>query len=111
MVSFDMPLSARSGRAATPLPASADPDLIAQFDARVERMFALLDGVVAGRADVADLRHALHQVAGTAAFFGKRELGTVASTLDRELGEVSGAIRALLADAGTALRHAALGDG
>ena len=69
-------------RKAASIPAGADPELIAQFDARVDQMFVLLDAAMASPPTVRaidDLRHTLHRLAGTAAFFGKAELGTMAS--------------------------------
>lgn len=71
------------------IPASADPDLIAQFDARMQRMFDMLDIALAGPltpAVIDDLRDALHKLAGTAAFFGQGDLGTMAANLDERLG-------------------------
>lgn len=104
-----------SDDAAAPVaPASADPDLIAQFDARVKRMFALLDAALGApptAASIDDLRHALHQLAGTAAFFGKIDLGTLAGDIDDRLAGGSGvATPAFLGDAAVALRHAALAE-
>ncbi|MES2020724.1 MAG: PAS domain S-box protein [Pseudomonadota bacterium] len=78
----------------TPLPASADPDLIAQFEARVQRTFAAID-MALGESDgptpdpkqaIDAVQEALHLLAGTAAFFGKAELGTIAADLDDQLG-------------------------
>ncbi|PTS81421.1 histidine kinase, partial [Sphingomonas sp. HMWF008] len=97
--------------APTPVPASADPELIAQFDARIDRMFALLEAALAEPLNtqvIDDLREALHRLAGTAAFFGKAELGTTAATLDERLGRLT-ATPEMLEDARTALRLAATG--
>lgn len=91
----------------TPLPASADPDLIALFDERVRRMFVLLDGACADAATVPDFRAALHQVAGTAAFFGRPALGSVAGTLNARFAQTSAATPAALAQARAALQQAA----
>ncbi len=112
-------LRARLPIAAAVLPASADADLIAQFDARVRRMFGLLDAALAptladappAGAAIEALRHALHQVAGTAAFFGHVALGTVAGEHDDTLRDARG--RVTLADL-RAMRvelcHAAAGE-
>jgi CheY-like chemotaxis protein len=77
-----------------PLPASADPELIAQFEARVQRTFTALDialGENGGpttdpKRAIDDVQEALHLLAGTAAFFGKADLGTIAADLDEQLG-------------------------
>ena len=73
-------------------PASADPALIAQFDARMQRMFDVLDATLAGPPTpqlIDDLRDALHKLAGTAAFFGHADLGTLAAKLDERLGNAA----------------------
>ena len=101
--------------AAHAVPASTDPELIAQFDARMQRMFEMLDTALATpltpRA-IEDLRDALHRLAGTAAFFGKAELGTMAADLDERLGD-DAATQALLPEmlhaARTDLRRVAAG--
>ena len=74
--------------AAKSVPASADPGLIAQFNARVQRMFELLETALADPSGpvIDDLRDALHKLAGTAAFFGKADLGILAADLDERLG-------------------------
>ena len=82
------------------IPASADPELIAQFDARIQRMFELLDTALAGPLTppvIDDLRDALHKLAGTAAFFGNADLGTMAANLDARLGSAA-ATPAMLAE-------------
>lgn len=65
---------------------TADDELQAQFDERVRDLVALFGATVAletpDAAAIAALRHALHQVAGTAAFFGYAALGKVAGTLE-----------------------------
>lgn len=94
------------------IPASADPDLIAQFDTRMQRMFETLDIALAGPLTspvIEDLRHALHRLAGTAAFFGKAELGTMAANLDEQLGRLT-ATTEMLDAARSELRRAAAGD-
>ena len=88
-------------------PVGADRDLVAQFDARVHRLFALLDAAVEDRHAVEDLRTALHQVAGTAAFFGKGDFGTLAAKLDEQLGTPQVATAAFLITARADLRAAA----
>ena len=102
-------------RAAHAIPASADPELIAQFDARMQRMFEMLDTALAAPLTpqaIEDLRDALHRLAGTAAFFGKAELGTMAADLDERLGN-DAATHALLPEmlhaARTDLRRIAAG--
>jgi PAS domain S-box-containing protein len=100
------------------LPASADPELIAQFDARVQRVFTAIDTALgeSGAAPpdpkraIDDVRDALHLLAGTAAFFGKAALGTAAANLDDQLGAGHHiATPAFLETARTQLRDAAAG--
>ncbi len=104
---------------ASATPASADPELIAQFDARMQRMFDLLDTALAGPLTppvIDDLRDALHKLAGTAAFFGKADLGTMAANLDERLGNEAGSpallhelLPEILSAARTDLRRLAAG--
>ncbi|WP_277969415.1 PAS domain S-box protein [Sphingomonas echinoides] len=74
-----------------------DEELQGQFDARVRKLFALYDTTIAletiDTAAIDALRHALHQVAGTAAFFGHGELGTVAREIDDQLDDPTTAQR------------------
>ncbi|WP_404367509.1 Hpt domain-containing protein [Sphingomonas sp. MMS24-J45] len=75
------------------------------------RMFDLLETALAAplsRPVIDDLREALHRLAGTAAFFGKAELGTTAAALDERLGRLT-ATPEMLEEARTALRQAANG--
>ena len=93
------------------LPTSADPELVAQFDARMQRMFDLLDTALAGPLTppvIDDLRDALHKLAGTAAFFGKADLGTMAAALDQRLGG-DPATPQMLDAARTDMRRVAMG--
>lgn len=66
-----------------------DAVLHAQFQTRVRKLFALYDTTVTldpcGTHAIDALRHALHQVAGTAAFFGAGKLGSVAAEIDDAL--------------------------
>lgn len=94
------------------LPASADADLIRQFEARVARMFVLFEAAMVAEppVEIDALRHALHQIAGTATFFGATELGTLAGDLDDALAGGSAiATAAFLHDAHARLRRAATG--
>lgn len=91
-------------------PTSVDAGLTAQFEARVQRLFALLDAVLAAPptpAAIGDLRDALHKVAGTAAFFEHAGLGRAAADLDEQLGDFSAATPDFLDAARVALRSAA----
>ncbi|RZM35681.1 MAG: response regulator, partial [Sphingomonas sp.] len=76
---------------------SADAELQGQFDTRVRNLFALYDttnALESWDAPAIDaLRHALHQVAGTAAFFGQGDLGTLAGRIDDALDIPAGAER------------------
>ena len=94
-----------------PVPAGADPEMIAQFDARMQRMFALLDAALAAPLTpdvIDDLREALHRLAGTAAFFGKAALGTMAARYDEQLSRLT-ATPEMLETARAELRRAAHG--
>ena len=97
--------------APAPVPAGADPEMIAQFDARMQRMFALLDAALAAPLTpdvIDDLREALHRLAGTAAFFGKAALGTMAARYDEQLSRLT-ATPEMLETARAELRRAAHG--
>lgn len=73
------------------LAASADPDLIKQFEARTRSAIELLDTALDSPTPspdaIAALRHAMHLLAGTSAFFGKAKLGTIASEVDAQLSQ------------------------
>lgn len=100
------------GDAGAALPASTDAALIAQFEARVARMFVVLEAAMIAEppVEIEALRHALHQIAGTATFFGATELGTLAGDLDDHLaGGAAVATRAFLHEAHARLRRAAAG--
>ena len=92
-----------------PQATSDDADLQAQFDARVRNLFALYDATIAldtvDTAAIDALRHALHQVAGTAAFFGHGKLGTVARDIDDGLDIPAGAARDTVLQSGHAQLH------
>ena len=75
----------------------------------MQRLFALLDAALADPNGIDDFRTALHQLAGTAAFFGKADLGTLAATLDEQLGDPDLPTPHFLATARTDLRRAAAG--
>ncbi|WP_010164713.1 PAS domain S-box protein [Sphingomonas sp. PAMC 26617] len=87
----------RAPAIATAPATSADAELHRQFDTRVRNLFALYDATVAREswdtAAIDALRHALHQVAGTAAFFGRGDLGTLASRIDDALDIPAGTER------------------
>ncbi|WP_242139487.1 PAS domain S-box protein [Sphingomonas sp. TREG-RG-20F-R18-01] len=99
----------RAPAIATAPATSADADLQAQFDTRVQNLFTLYDQTIAletcdaGAIDA--LRHALHQVAGTAAFFGQGELGTVAGKIDDMLDMPAGSARDAALQSGHAQLH------
>jgi PAS domain S-box-containing protein len=82
---------------ATPAVAAAtseDAALQAQFDTRVRTLFALYEETLAlpsiDSAAILALRHALHQVSGTAAYFGESALGTIAGEIDDRLAIAPG---------------------
>jgi len=88
---------------------SDDADLQAQFDARVRKLFTLYDATIAletiDTVAIDALRHALHQVAGTAAFFGQGKLGTAARDIDDRLDLPAGVERDTVLQSGHAQLH------
>ena len=99
----------RAPAIATAEATSSDAELQAQFDARVRDLYALYDRTVAldarDAAAIAALRHALHRVAGTAAFFGHAELGSLAGSLDDLLGTAADSHDAVLRSGHAALKR------